>query len=139
VVHLAIMASGFALFWRTGLHHSLAWRARGVQPDTIALPRRLIWGTVASAGYLAVVVLVFIAVYGEGNAEVRDGREVWVNGHSVVRTLAPGSVAAFNAAMLRVFSAAWMFFGLLIAGTGDRIEQRIRAYRAAARAEVLLT
>jgi hypothetical protein len=133
VVHLAIMACGFALFGRIGLHHSRVWRANGLRPSTRALPSRLVWSTVAAAGYLAILAVAFVAVYGEGNAEVRGGHEVWINGNSVVRTLAPGSVEAFNAWMLRVFSAAWVFFGLLISVTGDRIEQRIRAYRAVAR------
>jgi hypothetical protein len=133
VVHLAIMACGVALFCRIGLHHALAWHAKGVRPSTRALPWRLIWSTVAAAGYLAVVALAFVAAYGEGSAEVRGGREVWVNGGEVVRTLVPGSVAAFNVWMLRVFSAAWLFFGLLIAVAGDHIEQRIRGYRTAAR------
>ena len=133
VVHLAITVLGFALVGRIGVHHALSWRGAGVRHGTTALPWRLIWSAVVAAGYLLVVCVGFVMVYGEGNAEVRDGREVWVNGSSVVRTLAPGSVATFDARMLRVFSAVWIFFGLLIAVTGDRIERRIRAYREVAR------
>ena len=91
------------------------------------------WGTVASLGYMLALFLGLFAVYGEGNAEVRDGREVWVVADSVVRALAPGAGRTFDARTLRLFSAAWLFFGLLIALTGHRVEERIREYRAAAR------
>lgn len=133
LVHLAIIALGFFLCARITVHHRLSWRAGGWRPDTTPLPRRLIWGVVASLGYMLALLLGLFAVYGEGNAEVRNGREVWVAGDSVVRALAPGSVAMFEARTLRVFSAAWLFFGLLIALTGHRVEEKIREYRAAAR------
>jgi hypothetical protein len=38
----------------------------------------------------------------------------------------------FDARTLRVFSAAWLFFGLLIALVGHRVGERMREYRAAA-------
>ena len=133
LVHLAIMALGFFLFARIAVHHRLSWRASGWRPDTSPLPRQLIWGAVASLGYMLALFVGLSALYGDGSAEVRNGREVWVAGDSVVRALAPGSVATFEARTLRVFSAAWLFFGLLIALTGHRVEERIRDYRAAAR------
>jgi len=133
VVHLVIMALGFLLFARIALHHRLSWRASGWRPETTPLPRWLMWGTVASFAYTLALFLGLLAVYGEGSAEVRDGREVWVAADSVVRALPPGSVATFDARTLRAFSAAWLFFGLLIALTGHRVEERIREYQAAAR------
>jgi hypothetical protein len=133
LVHLAIMTLGFLLFARIAVHHRLSRRAGGWRPDSTPLPRQLLWGAVASLGYMLALFLGLFAVYGEGSAEVRDGREVWVIGDSVVRALAPGSVATFDARTLRVFSAAWLFFGLLIALTGHRVEERIREYRAASR------
>jgi hypothetical protein len=133
VVHLAIMALGFLLFARLALHHRLSWRAGGWRPEVTPLPRRLVWGTVASFAYMLALFLGLFAVYGEGNAEIRNGREVWVVADSVVRALAPGSVATFDARMLRAFSAVWLFFGLLIALTGHRVEERIREYRSTAR------
>jgi hypothetical protein len=132
LLHLAIMALGFFLFARIAVHHRLAWRAGGWRPPATPLPRQLVWAAVASLGYMLVLFFGRLAAYGEGNPEVRDGREVWVAGDSVVRALAPGAVARFDAVALRGFSAAWLFFGLLIALIGHRFEERIRAYRAAA-------
>ena len=133
IVHLAIMALGLLLFDRLAVHHRLSWNADGWRPESTPLPRRLIWAAVASLGYLLALFLGLFAIYGEGTAEVRNGREVWVAGDSVVRALAAGSVARFDARMLRAFSGAWLFFGLLIALTGHRVEERIREYRAAVR------
>ena len=133
VVHLAIMALGFLLFALIGMHHRLSWRAGGWQPDTTPLPARLIWGAVVSFGYMLVLFLGVLSAYGAGAAEIRNGREVWVVGDSVVRALAPGGVATYNARSLRAFSAAWLFFGLLIALAGHRVGERIREYRAAER------
>jgi hypothetical protein len=131
IIHLVLMVLGFVLFARISLHHSLAWRAAGTRIHATPLPVRLIMGTIAALIYLLVTALAVFVIYGEGSAEVRNGQEVWVNGDSVVRTLAPGSVAAFDSFMLRVFSAAWIFFGLLIALVSHRVEERIRGYRAA--------
>lgn len=130
VPHLVIMVLGFVLFARIAVHHSLALRTAGERPRTTPLPPWLVWGTVAALAYLLLVAVIFIAVYGEGGAEVRNGQEVWMNGETVVRALPPGSVATFDARMLRAFSAAWLFFSLLIALTSHRVEERIRAYRA---------
>ena len=106
LVHLAIMGVGFFLFARIAIHHRCSWRAGGWRPESTPLPRRLIWGAVASLGYVVALFLGLFAVYGEGNAEVRNGREVWVAGDSIVGALAAGSVATFDARTLRVFSAA---------------------------------
>ena len=133
IVHLAIMALGLILFALIGVHHRLSWRAGGWQPDTTPLPARLIWGTVVSFSYMLVLLLGVSSMYGAGAAEIRNGREVWVVGDSVVRALAPGGVATYDARSLRVFSAAWLFFGLLIALAGHRVGERIREYRAAER------
>ena len=131
IVHLVIMALGFALFVRISQHHMLAIRAVGVRPETTVRPARLVWATVAALAY--VLFLGLFAAYGEGNAEFRGDREVWVVRDSVVRVLNPGSVAVFDARSLRLFSAAWLFFGLMIALTWHRIEEKIRGYRAALR------
>ena len=130
VPHLVLMVLGFLLTARIALHHSLAWRAGGERPRTTPLPPRLVWGTVAALGYLLLVAGIFVATYGEGGAELRNGQEVWMNGETVVRVLPPGSVALFDARMLRVFSSAWIFFGLLIALLSHRVEERILGYRS---------
>jgi hypothetical protein len=129
VVHLAVMALGLALFVRSGYERTLSVLRRRAQVDVDPMPRRLIWSTVASFGYLVALLIGIAVVYGEGFAEVRDGREVWVVGSSVVRTLPEGSVDAHHARSLRIFSASWIFFGLFIALMAHRVEDRIRALR----------
>ena len=131
LIHVVVMALGFVLIARLIQHHFLAVRAAGVQPDTTPLPRRLIWGTVAAGGYLLMLFVTLLAIYGEGYPELRGGREVWIGPGSPPRSLAPGSIAAFEARGLRLFSAAWIFFALLIALTGHRIQEKIRGYQAA--------
>ena len=131
IVHLVIVALGFALFVRIAQHHVLAIRAADVRPETTARPARLVWATVAALAYVLVLSIGLFAASGEGNAEFRGGREVWVVRDSVVRVLKPGSVAVFDARSLRLFSAAWLFFALMIALTWHRIEEKIRGYRAA--------
>ena len=134
LVHLALMALGFVLFARIAVHHRLSWRAGGWRlQSTTPLPPLLVWAAIASLVYMVALFFGFVGVYGEGSAELRNGREVWVAGDSVVRALPPGSVATFDARMLRVFSAAWLFFGLLTALISHRVEERIHEYRAAER------
>jgi hypothetical protein len=133
LVHIVVMVLGFVLFVQLIQHHVLAVRAAGVQPDTTALPTRLIWGTVAAGVYLLILLLALFAIYGEGYPELRGGREMWIAPDSPARPLAPGSIAAFEARGLRVFSAAWLFFALLIALTGHRVQEKIRGYQAARR------
>ena len=133
VVHIAVMALGFALFVRTGYERFRSVFRREEPVDLDPLPKPLIWLTVASLAYLLVLVITIAAVHGEGFAEVRDGREVWVVGNSVVRTLPAGSVDEHQARSLRIFSASWLCFGLGIALLSHRVEERIRGFRAAAR------
>ena len=130
VVHLAIMALGFVLFARIWHHHSLAWRQPAVRPDRPPVPARLGWAAAASLVYLLVLFTWLFAAYGEGAPEVRDGREVWVAAGVVVRKIAPGTIARFEAHTLRLFSAAWLFFGLLIALSAHTVDARLRAYEA---------
>jgi hypothetical protein len=129
VVHLAVMALGLALFVRSGYERTLSVLRRRAHVDGDPVPRGLIWLTVASLAYLVALLIGIAVVYGEGFAEVRDGREVWVVGSSVVRTLPAGSVDAHHARSLRIFSASWVFFGLLVALLAHRVEDRIRALR----------
>jgi hypothetical protein len=131
LVHLAVMALGITLFLRVAYHQLFALRYPRVQPATNSLPSGLVWGAVASLCYTMAMVAWLVIRFGEGGAEVHDGREVWVNGGRIVRDLPPGSVAAFAEWTLRVFSASWLFFALLIALIGHRVEERIRGYRAA--------
>jgi hypothetical protein len=96
LVHLAVMALGFALFGRLVQHHRLARkerRARDWPFDREArmrrfitpLPTLLVWGVIAALVYMAGVAIRDSAVFGEGAAEFRDGQEVWVNNGVVVR------------------------------------------------------
>jgi hypothetical protein len=131
-IHVAIMLLGLAALVRAGYERMRSAFRRKVRPDPDPLPKGLIWLTVASLAYLVALIIMLAAVYGEGFAEVRDGREVWVVGNSVVRTLPPGSVAEHNARSLRIFSASWLFFGLLMALLSHRVEERIHGVRAPA-------
>jgi hypothetical protein len=130
VVHLAVMAVGLFTFHRVAVHHSLAWRAGGVHLETTPLPRQLVWGAVAAFLYLASLILFLPAVYPEGYPEIRDGREVWVQDGSVVRELAPGSVATFKSRELRLFSAVWLCLALGFSLGAYRSEERIALYKA---------
>jgi len=133
MLHLATMALMAILFVRTAVHHRLGFRARGVRPARPPLPPALIWLACGALAYFLLVFLLPFATHGEGWAELRDGREVWVTRDSVVRALPAGSVAAFDSALLRAFSAGWLFFGLLVALASHIVEARILAYRAALR------
>ena len=128
-VHVAVMALGVALFVRSGYERTLTVLRPRASIDVDPLPRRLIWLTAASCAYFVALLVGMAVVYGEGFAEVRDGREVWVVGNSVVRTLPAGFVEAHQARSLRIFSASWLFFGLFIALLAHRVEDRIRAIR----------
>lgn len=125
VLHLAVMGLfGWhgARLWR---HHRLAWRTNPLMAPGPRQPPILRWGVALSL----VLLLVQFAVgfrHGEGNVEVRDGREVWVRDGEVVRTLAPGARDAFEGEMLRIFATSWVFISLVIALHGRTVEHRIR-------------
>lgn len=133
IIHVTIVVLGIALFSRIGYHHYLALRTRGTGGDSSdfasPIPGRLIVAAVLAAIYFFALALAIFLVYGEGAPVIQDGREVWLYHGVAVRELAPGSVHHFESVMLRVFSAGWIFFGLLIALTGHKVEGRIRMYR----------
>ena len=133
LIHVVLMALAFVLMVRAVYHRWLALQNSGNNPTRVPIPPVLIWATVLSFIYFLLLFFGMFAHYGEGGAEVRGAQEVWVVRDRVTGILAPGSVAHFEARSLRVFSAAWLFLGLLIAVVGHRIEDRIRAYRTIAR------
>lgn len=133
LIHVTLMALIIVLIVRGVYHRWLDLQNSGDKPIRVPIPPVLIWATVLSFIYLLLLFFGMFAHYGEGGAEVRGAQEVWVMRDQVTEILAPGSVARFEAQMLRVFSAAWLFLGLFIAIVGHRIEDRIRAYRTIAR------
>lgn len=128
--HLAVMLLGFLLFFRIGYHHVLAVRHLSVRPAGSRVLKSLIW---CSGGAFVFFTVVFFSAfaYGEGHPEVREGLEVWVRDYEAVRVLEPGSVRAFEARELRVFSAGWVFFSLVIALAAHAVERRIKQYQHA--------
>jgi hypothetical protein len=133
LIHVVLIALALVLMVRAVYHRWLALQNSGNVPTRVPIPPALIWATILSFIYFLLLFFGMFAHYGEGGAEVRGAQEVWVVRDRVTGILAPGSVARFEARSLRVFSAAWLFLGLLIAVVGHRIEDRIRAYRAIAR------
>lgn len=133
VIHLTIVVLGLTLFTRVGYHHYLTLRTRGATADSsrfaAPIPARLIAATVLAAIYFLALTLASFLIYGEGAPVIQDGREVWLSHGVAVRELAPGSLHHFESVMLRVFSAAWIFFGLLTALVGHKVEGRIRMYQ----------
>lgn len=132
-IHAVILILGVTQLVRAGYERMLTGWRRGVRVDADPLPKWLIWSTVGAMLYMVGLIVGVAVAWGEGSAQIRDGREVWVVGNRVVRTLPPGSVDAFSAWSLRILSAAWLFFALLIASLGRGIEQRLRGRDAATR------
>lgn len=133
VVHVTIVVLGITLFARIGYHHYLTLRTRGAAADAsryaAPIPGRLIVAAVLAAIYFFALTMASFLIYGEGAPVIQDGREVWLSHGVAVRELAPGSLHHFESVMLRVFSAGWIFFGLLTALIGHKVEGRIRMYQ----------
>ena len=96
-LHGAVLILGLVLVGRTAQERVLAVWRRGSPVETDPLPRRLIWAAGGAAVYMVALIVGVAVIYGEGHAEVRDGREVWIVGNSVARSLPPGTVEAFSA------------------------------------------
>ncbi len=129
-VHLVVMLLGFVLFALMTYANLATMRRRGLirteGPPNLPLPWRLVRVAVASAVYLVALFWYSFSALGEGSPEVRDGQEVWVRASEVVRELRPGERLAFERRELRLFSAAWLFFALVIAIAGHRVLVRVR-------------
>jgi hypothetical protein len=127
---------GFTLFVRILFHHFVAVRALGVRVRSSPVPKVLIVANALAFVYLLGLFVWMFASYGEGSPAYRDGHEVWVVGGNVARTLSPGSVDTYAARELRLFSAAWLMFSLMIVWSGHVVDGRLRGYRAARQAAV---
>jgi hypothetical protein len=133
-VHLLVMLLLAALFV---LYARAAVSRRGMsagEAPKVHLPRVLPWGAVATAVYLGALFAYAFARYGEGGPEVVGGREVWVRPGGAVRALPPGELRAFERLELRLFSAGWLFFALVVAQAGHRVLARLRTLSAHRRA-----
>lgn len=131
LVHITVVVLGFVLFIRLVQLKYWAVRAGAIEMPAFDVPRWVVWGAAFAMAYMLLMFFWLFAVYGEGSPELRNGREVWIVRDSVVRVLAPGSISTLEAWELRIFSAAWIAFGLGIAAIYHRAEVRIRAYREA--------
>ncbi len=131
LVQLILMALMFVLFVRIFQHNYWRWRVGDIQTAPINVPRIIVFGAASALIYLLALGYFGIKIYGEGYPELREGREVWVIHDSVTQVLVPGSIALHDARELRLFSAAWMFFALVVAAVYDYVERRRRAYRSA--------
>ncbi len=132
-MHVVVMLLGLITVLRLGLHHYLAVRTFGTRVTAAPLPRGAVALTICALLYMLGVIVWLVVTHGEGGPELRDGREVWVLHGRVVRALPPGSIATFATHELRLFSASWLFFALVLAWTSLTVESRIRAYRASRR------
>ena len=96
-IHAVILILGVTQLVRAGYERMLTGWRRGVRVDADPLPKWLIWSTVGAMLYMVGLIVGVAVAWGEGSAQIRDGREVWVVGNRVVRTLPPGSVDATGA------------------------------------------
>ena len=134
-LHGVVILLGVALFFAVGWAElrSAGRRSRSIDPSPapiVRLPRSLVAGAVGAGVYLAALVAYAAVAIGEGGADVRDGRDVWVHAGRVVRDLRPGERLAMERFELRIFSASWLFFTLVIALAGGRALARTRTVHA---------
>ena len=132
-MHFIVMGLGFALFCLIGFHH-LRWSSAslGAMSDESRIPPSLLWLTGGAVAYGIGLFLLMFAVYGEGYPEIgAAGSWVWMRGGEVVRQLSHAETDQFFARELRVFSACWMFFALIISLAWHKLGHRIRQFRNA--------
>ena len=135
IVHVMVIGLGFFLFGRMIYNRSFVWRTSPNPPSSTRVPKSLVRATVVSFVYFIVVFLSAWAFPGEGNAEFRGGDEVLVARDTVRAILAPGTVAEYASRELRIFSAAWLFFALLIAISSHYVERNIRQFHTSSKVE----
>jgi hypothetical protein len=129
IFHVIIMGLGFFLFGRMVYNLKFVWRTSPNPRSFVGVPMALFWATVFSFVYFVVMFFGALALYGDGNAEFRGGNEVLVAQDSVIAILPHGTVAEYAARELRIFSAAWIFFALMIAICSHYVERNIQQFR----------
>jgi hypothetical protein len=95
------MGLDFFLLGRIIYNQYFVWRTSPNPPFPTRVPKPLVRATVVSFVYLIVVLVGVLAFHGE-----------------------------YASSELRLFSAAWVFFALLIAITSHYVERNIRQFRA---------
>ena len=133
IVHVMVMGLGFFLFGRMIYGRSFVWRPSPSPPSSMRVPKSLVWATIVSFVYFVVVFFGTWALYGEGNAEFRGAEEVLVARDTVLASLPPGTVAEYASRELRIFSAAWLWFALVIAIGSHYVEGNIQQFRTSSR------
>ena len=106
IMHAAVLLLFVTFFVRAGYERMRsAWRRDPEKTDD-PLPRPLVWLAVAALVYFLGVLIGTAVVYGEG-------------------------VTTPDAVSLRIFSAAWLFFLLLIALLSHGVETRLHSGKRA--------
>jgi hypothetical protein len=134
-LHGVVILLGVALFVAIGYAQlRKAWRrwsSAGARPTAEArLPRILVAGTIVAGLYVVALFAYAAIAIGEGGPQLREGRDVWVHAARVVRELQPGERLAMERFELRLFSASWLFFTLVIALAGHGAVARTPAVRS---------
>jgi hypothetical protein len=132
-LHLAVMALVLALF-AGGLYEAALSPRRSFARDPVPVPRHLVGLSVVFVAYAIAWLVGSFLSFGEGAAELRDGRYVWVLRGAVAREITRAEYRTFDARMLSVFSAGWCAFALPLALRHHQLAVRIRRRRAERRA-----
>jgi len=133
-LHVVVMLLGVALVLVTAYTRvrtvGRRWTTGIAEPRRARLPRLLVAAALGGGLYLVALLAYAGLVIGEGGPETRDGRDVWVHAGRMVRELRPGERLALERFELRIFSASWFLFGLLIALAGHSALARGREPQA---------
>ena len=126
VFHLVVMLFGASLFFLIVHHHYLTIKNGSAGPLREGrIPRTLVVVTLGTLVY-GLVTFFWVLRHGEGSPELQaDGSWAWVKGGQVTRPLANAEAQAFEDEMLRVFSAWWLFFSMIIGLVWHVVRHRI--------------
>jgi hypothetical protein len=129
IVHIVVMGLGFFLIGRIIYSRVFTWRTSPNPLSSTRVPNVILGATIVSFVYFLVMFLGTWAFYGEGNAEFRGADEVLVARDTVRAILPPGTVAEYASRELRIFSAGWLWFALMIAISSHYVERNIQQFR----------
>ena len=131
-LHIIVMLLVLATFLLTGYANLQSVRGRTTDDwETLKppLPSTLVWLAIGGAAYVVAMLAYAAITLGEGGLELQNGRHVWVRGGRIVRELGSREMGAFERFELRLFSAAWLFFAVVVALWSHRLVARLRWIR----------